>query len=107
MAITFKLLGADRVALAGTDLYTVPAAKCAVISTISVVNTHTAAVTLVVKVVIGGIARRISPYSVVMKAGEQVVEQDLITLGAGDKVQLTASVGLVLEAVVCGVERDA
>jgi hypothetical protein len=106
MAITFRLLGEASVALGGTDVYTVPPGKAAVISTVSLVNTHTAAVVLDIYAVIAGTQRRVSD-TLSLAKGAQALFTDILTLGAGDKVRIQALVASVIDAVVCGVERDA
>lgn len=106
MAIELKVLGFDSVPLTGSDPYEVPAAKSAVISTISLVNTDTNFLTVIIYAVVGGVARRISELAIAIPAGAQALFQDVITLGAGDKVRITASVGGKLDAVAFGVERD-
>ena len=108
MAVYIKLLGQASVQQFGTELYTVPAGKCAVIQTISLVNARwPSSVGCNIYLITSTHTQQLSDLNVGLANGDQLVLNDIFTLGAGDKIKVDASEHLMVDAVVCGVERDA
>lgn len=95
--MTYKVLGqVAPSATTATDLYTVPAAKSTVVSTIAACNRSTSAITYRVSVRIGGAAAANAQY-LAYDANLPPNSSDFLTigltLGAGDVITVYASSG--------------
>lgn len=111
MAVTLKLLGNGTVGSgAGTDLYIASTSpkKTAALKAVSFVNTNTTtSATIDLYVYRSGDAnRRLIPASTVIPPGGQIIHEDEITLGSGDKIVGIVASGNTVDFVVCGLERD-
>jgi hypothetical protein len=105
-AITVKNLSNGQ--LAGTigDLYTAPALTTTIIKSITLVNTHTAELSVNLYVLkSGGTARKIIPSNMTLGIGYLLVYDDVLTLGAGDKIQGDAGTAAKVDYVISGVEE--
>jgi hypothetical protein len=92
MAIIIKTLGAATISTQPTtsDLYTAPTNKSALVSSVRLVNQNAAptdAMNLYVKPS-GATARRIHKKDFTLTGNLCLVLDDVVTLGAGDKIQL-------------------
>lgn len=112
MAILIKALGATTVATSGTaTLYTVPAAKSAIVNNLRLVNGGTnpsPALNLYVRAS-GGVSRRIHNRDFTIAGNGSLVLPDVMTLAQGDSVQLelaTSMGGVGIGCMLNGVERD-
>jgi hypothetical protein len=111
MAFVIKALGANTIIVTGTaDLYTVPAAKSALVTSVRLVN-GTTAVTTALNLYVkpsGATARRINKKDFTIAASMSLVVEDAVTLGQGDKIQLDIAGGATpsLGYLVNGLERD-
>lgn len=109
MAGTFttKLLANGQLGtVTAGDLYTVPALTTAIIKTITLVNTDTAARLVNLYLLrSAGTARKIIPVSTSLAAGFSLETDEVYTLGAGDKVQGDADAALKLDFTINGVEE--
>lgn len=106
-AVTIKSLANGQLPSTIGDLYTAPASTQAIVETITLVNTHTSAVTCNLYVLeSGGTARRFIPKDMSLGAGYKGVEDHPITLEAGDKIQGDASVASKVDYIINGVENS-
>jgi len=110
MAIIIKALSVGNISnTTDTDLYEVPPSKSAVVTSLRLVNIGSYTATTSVKVKpVGDTARAIDkPSNEVTASAVQLIE-DPVTLGAGDKIQVTASgtSPFMLDWILSGVERD-
>lgn len=108
MTLTIKLLAHGSLPDATVDLYVVPAGTKAIIKTLKVVNVDasTRINNLYVKPS-GQTARRIIPVDMELGAGYMGVEDEELTLGAGDAIRGDCSVNGVVDYTVYGVEETA
>lgn len=93
------------------DLYTVPVGKTCVVKNIRLTNITAAPVTTnlyFTRFTIGGLARRrqLTPVDMVIPAGILYIDDDEITLEAGDRIQAKASAPNGVQYMISGVERD-
>jgi hypothetical protein len=112
MAFIIKALGTGNMtALGSSDLYTVPDPKSAVVSSVRLAHggtVDTLSVNLYVKPS-GATARRLINQNATIAAGAALVMEDLVTLGKGDKIQLSIVSGttpFTLGWMVNGLERE-
>jgi len=106
MALTIKLLAHGTLPGATGDLYVVPGGTKAIVKTIKLVNTNGALRTINVYVKPSGLAaRRITPVDMELGGGYMGVEDQELTLGAGDAVQGQCSVAGVVDYTIHGVEE--
>ena len=106
MTLTIQLLAHGSLPAATSDLYVVPVATRAIIKTIKLVNTD--AVTRTVNLYIkpsGLAARRITPVDMELGSGYLGVEDEELTLGAGDSIQGDCSAAVVVDYTVHGVQE--
>jgi hypothetical protein len=111
MAIIVKLLAAETFSASSKDLYTVPNGKSAIVRSVRLVNGNaspTPTMNLYVKASgASTIARRLHDKDFTISAKGGLVVQDAVTLGQGDKIQLTlASAQGNTSFMVNGVERE-
>jgi hypothetical protein len=109
MALTIKNLFAAQLGTgANTTLYTVPTGKAAIVKNLRCVNRDTSQRTfnLYMKTA-AGTAQLITPQNMVLPAGGLAVEENEVTLAAGDQIQGDASVASKVDCVISGIERDA
>ena len=100
-----KNLGSGLVQDVEGNLYLCPAARNAIVITISFVNTHSGAVTLdLFFKASGGTSRLIWTDNLSFAVGEANVYDWPVTLGPGDAIRATASVDDKITYVVSGVE---
>jgi hypothetical protein len=106
MALTIKLLAHGSLPGSTGDLYVVPDSTKAIIKTLKIVNTDTAArnVNLYVRPS-GQTARRIIPVDMELGAGYMGVEDEELTLGAGDAIRGDGSAAGVVDYTIYGVEE--
>ena len=106
MALTIKLLAHGSLSNVTGDLYVVPGATKAIIKTLKVVNTDTSTRTINLYVKPSGqTARRIIPVDMELGAGYMGVEDEELTLGAGDAIRGDCSVNAVVDYTIYGVEE--
>ena len=95
MATTYKVLAqSNPAATTATDIYTVPAATQAVLSTLVVANQATAAATYRVSIRVAGAAsaaKQFIAYDVTVQANDSTAITIGATLGAGDVVTVYGS----------------
>ncbi len=104
---TIKQLGNGQLSDSTGDIYTAPALTQTIIKNIVLVNTDTSARTVNLYVSkSGGSVTRITPKDVSVGVGYQLIFNDDITLGPGDKVQGDASVASVVDYTVSGIEES-
>ena len=112
MAIVIKNLGEGQIGPNADTVYDLPAAvptgKAWIVKSVRLLNTDTVArtVNLYFFKSSGSAARQISPKDMVLGAGQLAIDDQEITLGAGDKIQGKASSGNKIDYVISGVERD-
>lgn len=106
MALDIKILAHGTLPVATGNLYVVPVDTKAIVKTLKVVNSDTAAreINLYVKPD-GETARRIVPVDMELGAGYMGVEDEELTLGAGDAIQGDASAADVIDYTIHGVEE--
>ena len=108
MTLTIKLLAHGSLPSTTGNLYVVPADTKAIIKTLKIVNVDAATRTVNLYVKPSGqTARRIIPVDMELGAGYMGVEDEELTLGAGDAIQGDASVTGVVDYTVYGVEETA
>jgi hypothetical protein len=119
MAISVKTLESGKVGSTSfVDLYTVAANKAAIVKNIRLVNFHaTDAKTLTLFYLKAGTTagtgttvaseRRISPVALSVAAGNLYVDNEELTMGAGDKIRILVQTVDIFDYVISGVERDA
>jgi hypothetical protein len=111
MAIIMRLLGAETYSATSKDLYTVPEGKSAIVENIRLVNSNTSP-TPVMNLYVkpsgaGTVARRLHDKDFTMTAKASLVISDAVTLGPGDKLQLTSVSGQPgFSFMVNGVEKE-
>jgi hypothetical protein len=108
MAFVIKLLANGQLPSTIGDIYTTPGATQTIIKSIILVNT--AATTETVNLYVlkaAGAARRIIPKDAQLGAGFQMVVDDDITLGAGDKIQGDTTTATTVDFTVSGVTDTA
>jgi len=117
MALTFKILGSATAdsSTSGEDLYVVPSGKCAVVSSIVVVNELTANEFITIYVKVDGDAtlypvtpinfKVLASVSTGSPAGSRLVLELGVCLGPQDKL-VGKTYDEDLECLVFGVERD-
>lgn len=95
MATTYKVLAqSNPAATTATDIYTVPAATQAVVSTLVVANQAATAATYRVSIRVGGAAsnaKQFIAYDVTVQANDSTAITIGATLGAGDVVTVYGS----------------
>lgn len=108
MAVQIKALANGQLGTSARgDLYTTPTGKTTIVKNIRLVNTDTAARTLNLYFNrSGGTSRQISPSAMTLGAGSLAIDDQELTMEAGDKVQGDASVASKIDYVISGVERD-
>jgi hypothetical protein len=114
MAFIIKPLGIGSTTVLGSnDLYMVPDPKSALVSSVRLAHGGTVdslAVNLYVKPFAGDTtARRLIKTNTTIAVGSTFVMDDLVTLGKGDKIQLSVVSGTTpfsLAWMVNGVERE-
>ena len=111
MAVVIKNLGEGQIGPSANTVYDLPGAvptgKAWIVKGVRLLNTDT--VTQTVNLYFlksGSTARQISPKDLVLGAGQLAVDDQEITMGAGDKIQGKASAGNKIDYVISGVERD-
>src|SRR5437879_3727636 len=110
MAVTIKPLANAQLGTGAQGmLYTVPAGKAAIVKTQRFVNTDTVSRTMNLYYLKSGAgsAQRILPPNMSLAPSALVVEQDELTMAAGDQIQGDASVASKIDFVISGIERDA
>ena len=106
MTLTIKLLAHGSLPGATGDLYVVPGATKAIIKTLKIVNADVAARTVNLYVKPSGqTARRIIPVNMELGAGYMGVEDEELTLEAGDAIQGDCDAAGVADYTVYGVEE--
>lgn len=106
MTVNIKELANGQLPASKTTLYICPASTQAIIKTISVVNTHTSAVTInLYKKKSGGTSRRFTPVDLSIGIGYQGIERNEITLEAGGVIEGDASVADKVDYIISGVEN--
>ena len=112
MALTVKTLNDGQLgSTAQGTLYTVPTGKATIVKNQRFVNRDTATRTMNLYYLrFGGAntsARLLLPSNLSLAAGGLVIEQDELTMAAGDLIQGDASVASKIDFVISGIERDA
>ncbi len=107
MTIAVVSLGDGQLAATIGDIYTSPASTQTIVETITLVNTHTSAITANLYLLpSGGTARRICSKDMSLAAGRMWVGPSIVTLSAGDKIQGDASVAAKVDYVLNGVTNS-
>ena len=110
MAIVIKLLAADTIPSATKDIYTVPDGKSAIVNSVRLVNGNASpSPTMNIFVKPSGaatVARRIHDNNFTIGAGGSLVLSDALTLGQGDKIQLTLNSVQTINYSVHGIEKE-
>lgn len=107
MTVSIKELADGQLPSSKGTLYTCPTSTQAIIKTITLVNTHTVAVTVnLYKKKSGDTSRRIIPKDMSLGIGYQGVERNEITLEAGGSIEGDASVAAVIDYTISGVENN-
>lgn len=114
MAVQIKSLGKSTVPTSEGDLYFVPVNKTAIVKSIRLVNTGSAAATvnLFVRRSTTGTSYRIAPKDMALAAGAAYVDDSEITLegltttNGEDRVRGVVNTGATVDYVISGVERD-
>src|SRR5260221_1605361 len=107
MALTIKNLAATQLSTtANTPLYTVPSGKAAIVKNMRCVNRDTVPRTfnLYYKFSTGS-AVQITPKNMSLAAGALAIEENEVTLGAGDHIQDDASAASTGDCTISGIER--
>lgn len=108
MAFVYKVLGQSAPAdTNNADLYTVPAATSAVVSTVHIANVTATAATARIFVRIAGAAAGVGnalAYDVSIAANSLFALSEGITLGAGDIISVRSSTGAALTFTTFGSE---
>ena len=106
MAAVIKNLGNGQLPAAKGTLYAVPALTTAVVLNVVLVNTD--AVPRLVNLYFkkaSGTSRRLLPEDTSMDAGNKLVMEEKITMGALDEIEGDADAATVVDYVISGVER--
>ncbi len=110
MAIVIKLLAADTIPSATKDIYTVPDGKSAIVNSVRLVNGNASpSSNMNIFVKPSGastIARRIHDKDFSMTAKQCLILPDAVTLGQGDKLQLSLSAVQTIHYSVYGIEKE-
>lgn len=111
MAIVIKNLGEGQIGPNADTVYdlpgAVPSGKAWIVKSIRLANTDTVARTVNLYFLkLSSSARQISPKDLAMAPGQVAIDNEEITMGAGDKIQGKASSGNKIDYVISGVERD-
>ncbi len=85
---------------------TVPASKTTIVKSMRFVNTDTQARTINIYYK-RATSRLISPVNMTLGAGSLAIDDQEITMEAGDLIQGDASVASKIDYVISGIERDA
>lgn len=107
MTVNVKQLGDGQLQSSTSDMYTVPTGVQTIVNGLTLVNTHTSAITVNIYVLPnGGTARRICPKDLSIAAGALavIIEGENITLDSGDKVQGDASTTDKVDYILSGVD---
>ena len=114
MALTVKTLFDGQLSTtARTMLYTVPTNKAAIVKNIRVVNRDTTPRTINIYYLRNGLTnnstnvRYLFPITMSVAASGLALDDNEITLGAGDQIVGDGSVASQLDCVISGIERDA
>ena len=112
MALTVKTLYDGQLGTtAKAILYTVPAGKAAIVKNIRLVNTDSSARTANVYYLRATLsntsARQVLPAAVSIAPGSLLIEDNELTMAAGDQVLGDGSVASKIDCVISGIERDA
>ena len=106
MTLTIQLLAHGALPNVTGDLYVVPAGTKAIVKTIKLVNTDAATRTINLYIKPSGVAvRRITPVDMELGSGYLGVEDEELTLGAGDAIQGQCSVAAVVDYTIHGVQE--
>jgi hypothetical protein len=111
MALQIKLLKEGTLATSEGDLYVVPTTKTAIVKSIRLVNTGSAAATvnLFVRHGSGGTSRQIVPKNLTLPAGAALIDDSEITLEGStnaDRIRGFVNSGGTVDCVISGVERE-
>lgn len=101
---SIKYLADGQLGAAKAALYTVPASTQAIIKTITLVNTDSAARTVNLYVSTGA-SRRIIPVDTSLGIGYCLIFDDELTLEAADIIEGDASAAAVVDYYIAGVEE--
>ncbi|SRR6266851_6216971 len=112
MALTVKTLTDGQLGTtAQAILYTVPAGKATIVKNHRFVNRDTVTRTINLYYLRSGglntTARFLLPSAMSLAAGALIVEENELTMAAGDVIQGDASVASKIDFVISGIERDA
>jgi hypothetical protein len=109
MALTVKTLNDGQIDDEQGLLYEVPAGMAAVVKNIRLVNTDTQSRTLTLYYLRseGEDARLISPQNVSLPPGAMLIEDNELSMGAGDQILGVADEAEKIDYVISGIERDA
>ena len=101
-----KCLGNGQFSSSEGSIYLCPSATNAEIINVSMVNTHTSALTVNMYVKpSGGTSRRVIPKSLSLAAGAAFNNDYTITLGPGDDLRADASTAAKVDYIVSGFEE--
>lgn len=109
MAIEIKALANNQLSNTQGALYTVPAGKTAIVKSMRFVNTNdTTSYTMKIYYKRNsGTARLILPKDLSIAPKALVLDNDEITMEAGDEIRGEASTTNVIDYVISGIQRDA
>ena len=103
MSVIIKSLGSGQLTTSQGALYTATGTT-AIVMTVRLVNTHTAAVTVNLYFK-GAASRQITPKDFSLAPGALLVVDEELTLGVGDSLEGKAGSATKVDYVVSGVER--
>jgi hypothetical protein len=93
------------------SLYTVPVGKATVVKNFRFANRDAASQSMNLYYLKSGLsnpsARRLVPGALSIPAAAMAVEDNELTMGAGDQIQGDASIAAKIDYVISGIERDA
>lgn len=98
-------LAQGQLPAARAALYTVPAARRATVTLVTLVNTDTVARTLNLYVNTGSVVRRLTPKNLSLDIGFLAVYDDEFVLDAGWSLDGDASAATVIDFTVSGIEQ--
>ncbi len=109
MALTVKNLGSGQLTTTSTTtLYVVPMGKAAIVKNQRFVNRDTVAHTINIFYARAGTTQfQLLPKNLSLAPNALVIDQDELTLAAGDQIQGGVDSGTTLDFVISGIERDA
>ncbi len=109
MALYIKNLYVGQLTnISQSTLYTVPANRACIVKNMRFVNTDTTARTVnAYYKPASGTARLITPSNMSLASGAVAIEDNEVTLAAGDLILGDASVANKIDCVISGIERDA